>query len=47
MELLKTAIKKYQNKVLTATEVIGEPIQISTKIVASDAEAQTMGLSDY
>ena len=41
------AIKKYQNKILTAAEVIEELILISKEIVASDAEAQNMGLSDY
>jgi hypothetical protein len=42
------AIKKYQNKILTAAEVIEELIRIISKeIVASDAEAQNMGLSDY
>jgi type I restriction enzyme R subunit len=47
MEMLEKAIKKYQNKVLTAAEVIEELIRISKEIVASDAEAQNMGLSDY
>ena len=48
MEMLEKAIKKYQNKILTAAEVIEELIRIISKeIVASDAEAQNMGLSDY
>lgn len=47
MEMLETAIKKYQNKILTAAEVIEELIHISKAIVASDAEAQDMGLSEY
>lgn len=47
MEMLEKAIKKYQNKILTAAEVIEELILISKEIVASDAEAQNMGLSDY
>ncbi|MEB3174714.1 MAG: type I restriction endonuclease subunit R, partial [Cyanobacteriota bacterium] len=47
MEMLEKAIKKYQNKILTAAEVIEELIRISQEIVASDAEAQNMGLSDY
>ena len=47
MEMLEKAIKKYQNKILTAAEVIEELIRISKEIVASDAEAQNMGLSDY
>ncbi len=47
MEMLETAIKKYQNKILTAAEVMEELIHISKAIVASDAEAQEMGLSAY
>ena len=47
MEMLEKAIKKYQNKILTAAEVIEELILISKEIVTSDAEAQNMGLSDY
>ena len=47
MEMLENAIKKYHNKVLTAAEVIDELIKISKDIVASDAEAEHMGLSDY
>ena len=47
MEMLENAIKKYHNKVLTAAEVIDELIKISKDIVASDAEAQDMGLSNY
>lgn len=45
--MLEKAIKKYQNKILTAAEVIEELIRISKEIVASDAEAQNMGLSEY
>lgn len=47
MEMLENAIKKYQNKILTAAEVMEELIRISKEIVASDTEAQDMGLSDY
>lgn len=47
MEMLENAIKKYQNKILTAAEVMEELIRISKEIVASDAEAQDMGLSEY
>jgi len=47
MEMLENAIKKYQNKILTAAEVMDELIRISKEIVASDAEAQEMGLSAY
>ncbi len=47
MEMLENAIKKYHNKVLTAAEVMEELIKISKEIVASDAEAANMGLSDF
>jgi type I restriction enzyme R subunit len=47
MEMLENAIKKYQNKILTAAEVMEELIHISKEIVASDAEAKDMGLSEY
>lgn len=47
MEMLESAIKKYHNKVLTAAEVMEELIKISKEIVASDAEASHMGLSDF
>ena len=47
MEMLENAIKKYHNKVLTAAEVMEELIKISKEIVASDAEASHLGLSDF
>ena len=47
MEMLELAIKKYQNKILTAAEVMEELIKISREIVASDSEAGQMGLSDF
>ncbi|MHB1174774.1 MAG: type I restriction endonuclease subunit R [Sulfuriferula sp.] len=47
MEMLENAIKKYHNKILTAAEVMEELIKISKEIVASDAEASHMGLSDF
>jgi type I restriction enzyme R subunit len=47
MEMLETAIKKYQNKILTAAEVMEELIKISKEIVDSDSEAVKMGLSEY
>jgi type I restriction enzyme, R subunit len=47
MEMLENAIKKYQNKIITAAEVMEELIHISKDIVASDAEAKDMGLSEY
>ena len=47
MEMLETAIKKYQNKILTAAEVMDELIKISKEIVASDNEAKTLSLTDF
>jgi len=47
MEMLESAIKKYQNKILTAAEVMEELIKVSKEIVASDTEAAHMGLSDF
>ena len=47
LEMLETAIKKYQNKILSAAEVMDELIRISKEIVASDEEAEHMGLSDF
>lgn len=47
IEMLETSIKKYQNKILTAAEVIEELIKISKEIVASDDNARSMGLTDF
>ena len=47
MEMLENAIKKYQNKVISAAEVMEELIKISKEIVTSDDEAKRMGLSEY
>jgi type I restriction enzyme R subunit len=47
MELIENTIKKYQNKILTAAEVIDELIKISKAIVESDDEKQKMGLSNF
>ena len=47
MEMLENAIKKYQNKILTAAEVMEELIKVSKEIVVSDNEAASMGLSDF
>ncbi len=47
MEMLEASIKKYHNKVLTAAEVMEELIKISKEIVASDAEATHLGLSEF
>ena len=45
--MLEEAIKKYQNKILTAAEIIEELIRISKEIVASDEDAKEMGLTEY
>jgi type I restriction enzyme R subunit len=47
MEMLEASIKRYQNKILTAAEVMEELINISKEIVSSDAEAKEMGLSEF
>jgi type I restriction enzyme, R subunit len=47
LDMLEASIRKYQNKVLTAAEVMEELIRISKEIVASDAEAKAMGLTDF
>lgn len=47
LEMLETAIKRYQNKILTAAEVMDELIKLSKDIVASDEEAKKLGLSDF
>ncbi len=46
-EMLENTIKKYQNNVLTAAEVIEELIAMSKKITASGLEAQKLDLDDY
>ncbi len=47
MEMLENSIQKYQNKILTAAEVIDELIKLSKEIKAMDKEPQEMGLSDF
>lgn len=47
MDMLTTVIQRYQNKVLTAAEVIEELIKISKEIVSSDSEAKSLGLTDF
>ncbi|OYQ85897.1 DEAD/DEAH box helicase [Wohlfahrtiimonas chitiniclastica] len=46
-EMLKTAINSYQNKVLTAAEVIDELIKLAKTIQESDQLASELGLTDY
>jgi len=47
MEMLENSIKKYHNKIITATEVIEELIAVSKEIHKMDQEPKEMGLSDY
>lgn len=47
MEMLENSIRRYQNKILTAAEVMDELIRLSKEIVNMDSEAKTMGLSDF
>ncbi len=47
MEMLENAIKKYQNKILTAAEVMEELIELSQEIVNMDAEANELGLTEF
>ncbi|HOY13624.1 MAG TPA: type I restriction endonuclease subunit R [Saprospiraceae bacterium] len=45
--MLESSIQKYQNKILTAVEVMDELIKLSKEIVKMDSEAKNMGLTDY
>ncbi len=47
MEMLENSIRKYQNKILTAAEVIEELITLSKDIVEMDNQAKIMGLTDF
>ncbi|KAA0259090.1 type I restriction endonuclease subunit R [Deferribacter autotrophicus] len=47
MESLEELIRKYNNKILTATQVIEELIALAKDIRASDKEPEEMGLSEY
>ncbi len=47
MEMLEDSIRRYQNKIITAAEVIEELINLGKHIVAKDEEPKHMGLSDY
>jgi len=47
LEMLETSILKYQNKILTAAEVIDELIKLSKEITSSDAEASEMGMTGF
>lgn len=47
MEMLENSIRKYQNKILTAAEVIEELIGLSKEIVHMDKEASALRLTEY
>lgn len=47
MEMLESSIKKYHNKILTATEVIEELISLGKEIQNLDKEPKEMGLSEF
>lgn len=45
--MLSTTIKSYQNKVLTAAEVIDELIKLAKTIQESDKLAAELNLTEY
>ena len=47
IEMLENSIKKYHNKIITASEVIEELINLSKDIHKMDEEPKAMGLSDF
>ncbi|MEN8219940.1 MAG: type I restriction endonuclease subunit R, partial [Pseudomonadota bacterium] len=47
MEMLENAINKYQNKIITAAEVIDELIKLSKEIQQLDKQPSEMGLSEF
>ena len=47
MELLENSIKRYNNKIISAAEVIDELIKLSKDIQEMDKEPKEMGLSDF
>ena len=47
LEMLENSIRKYQNKILTAAQVIDELIKLSHEIRHMDKEAQELGLTDF
>ena len=47
MEMLESSIKKYQNRIISAVEVIEELIGLAKEIHGMDKEPKEMGLSDY
>jgi type I restriction enzyme R subunit len=47
MEVLEELIRKYNNKIITAAEVIEELIKLAKEIKQSDKEPEEMGLTDF
>ncbi|MGN6802895.1 MAG: type I restriction endonuclease subunit R [Ginsengibacter sp.] len=45
LEMLETAIKRYQNNLLTTSEIIQELIKIAKEIKESDTEGKKLGMS--
>lgn len=45
MEMLQNSIKRYQNKIITAAELMDELIKLSQEIVHGDSEAERLKLS--
>lgn len=46
LEMLETAVKKYQNNLLTTAQIIDELIKIAKEVKASDEDAKKLGLSE-
>lgn len=46
LEMLETAIKRYQNNLLTTAQIIEELIQIAKEVKSSDEEAKRLGLTE-
>jgi type I restriction enzyme R subunit len=46
-EMLEGSIRRYQNKVLTAAEVIGEMIALAQEIRAASSRGEELGLTEY
>jgi type I restriction enzyme, R subunit len=45
MEMLQNSIKRYQNKIITAAELMDELIKVSKEIVHGDSEAERLKLT--
>jgi len=46
LEMLETAIKRYQNNLLTTVQIIEELIRIAKEVKSSDEDAKKLGLSE-